>query len=133
ENGTVKIGDYGLSKSISTSQRTAHTQTVGTVQYVAPEMSTGNYNKQVDVYASGIILYEMITGRVPFDGESAGEILMKHLTSPPDLGKLPAEYVNIVGKALAKNPADVNAGLQGMAMVMEAAGKEPQPLVLKLA
>ena len=47
---------------------------------MAPEISTGNYNKQIDIYAAGIILYEMLTGHVPFDGESAGEILMKHLT-----------------------------------------------------
>ncbi|HEV3080848.1 MAG TPA: serine/threonine-protein kinase [Gemmataceae bacterium] len=133
ENGIVKVGDYGLSKFISGSQRTAQTQSVGTVHYMAPEISTGNYNKQIDVYASGIILYEMITGRVPFDGESAGEILMKHLTSPPDLGKLPAEYVNIVGKALAKNPAHRYASLQEMAKVIEAAGKDPQPVVLKPA
>ena len=58
---------------------------MGTVYYMAPEISTGNYSKQIDVYSSGVILYEMLTGRVPFDGESAGEILMKHLTSPPDL------------------------------------------------
>ena len=82
---TVKVGDYGLSKSISMSRRTAQTQSVGTVHYMAPEISTGNYNKQIDVYAAGIILYEMLTGQVPFDGESAGEILMKHLTAPPDL------------------------------------------------
>src|SRR5207302_6073304 len=119
ENGIVKVGDYGLSKFISGSQRTAQTQSVGTVHYMAPEISTGNYNKQIDIYASGIIFYEMLTGRVPFDGESAGEILMKHLTSPPDLGKLPGEYVNIVGKALAKNPAHRYASLPEMAKVIE--------------
>src|SRR5439155_21192114 len=122
ENGTVKIGDYGLSKSISTSQRTAHTQTVGTVQYVAPEMSTGNYNKQVDVYAAGVILYEMVTGRVPFDGESAGEILMKHLTSPPDLARVPAEWKPILTKALSKNPAHRYASMAEMARDVEAIG-----------
>src|SRR5262249_47536382 len=89
ENGMVKIGDYGLSKSISTSQRTAQTQSVGTVHYMAPEISTGNYNKQVDVYAAGVILYEMATGKGPFDGESAGECLMKHLTPPPHLRNFP--------------------------------------------
>jgi hypothetical protein len=125
ENGIVKIGDYGLSKFISGSHRTAQTQSVGTVHYMAPEISTGNYNKQIDIYASGIILYEMLTGRVPFEGESAAEILMKHLTSPPDLSKLPAEYVNIVGKALAKNPAHRYASLAEMAKAVEAVGKEP--------
>ena len=105
ENNVIKVGDYGLSKFIAGSHRTAQTQSVGTVHYMAPEISTGNYNRQIDIYASGIILYEMLTGHVPFDGESAGEILMKHLTSPPDLAKLPPEFVNVVGKALAKNPA----------------------------
>ncbi len=127
ENGLVKVGDYGLSKFISGSQRTAQTQSVGTVHYMAPEISTGNYNKQIDIYAAGIILYEMLTGRVPFEGESAGEILMKHLTTPPDLSKLPAEYVPIVGKALAKNPAHRYASLAEMAKTVEAIGKEPAP------
>src|SRR6516162_2169034 len=103
EGGIVKVGDYGLSKFISGSQRTAQTQSVGTVHYMAPEISSGNYNRQIDIYASGIILYEMLTGRVPFDGESAAEILMKHLTDQPDLSKLPAAYVPIVAKALAKD------------------------------
>src|SRR5262249_31651733 len=127
ENGTVKVGDYGLSKSISTSQRTAQTQSVGTVHYMAPEISTGNYNKQIDIYAAGIILYEMLTGRVPFDGESAGEILMKHLTAPPDLSKLPGDYIPIVGRALAKNPAHGYVSLGEMARAVEGVGQGPQP------
>jgi hypothetical protein len=125
ENGTVKVGDYGLSKFISGSQRAAQTQSVGTVHYMAPEISTGNYGKQIDVYAAGIILYEMLTGRVPFDGESAGEILMKHLTSPPDLSKLPAEYLPIVAKALSKNPAHRYASMTEMAKAVEAIGTGP--------
>jgi hypothetical protein len=105
ENGAVKVGDYGLSKFISGSQRSAQTQSVGTVHYMAPEISTGNYNKQIDIYAAGILLYEMLTGHVPFEGESPGEILMKHLTTPPDLRGVPAEFLPILGKALSKNPA----------------------------
>jgi hypothetical protein len=127
EGGAVKVGDYGLCKFISSSQHAAQTQSVGTVHYMAPEVSTGNYNKQVDVYAAGIILFEMITGKVPFDGESTGEILMKHLTSPPDLRSLPAEYVPIVGKALAKNPSHRFATMTEMARAVEEAGEE-QPV-----
>src|SRR5215475_14600992 len=115
ENGTLKVGDYGLCKFISGSQATRQSQSVGTVHYMAPEISTGNYNKQIDVYAAGVILYEMLSGRVPFEGESAGEILMKHLTSPPDLTKLPAAFVPVVGKALAKNPAHRYQSLAEMA------------------
>src|SRR5438034_7915965 len=122
ENGTVKIGDYGLSKAIGTSQRTAQTQSVGTVYYMAPEISTGNYNKQIDVYAAGVILYEMVTGRVPFDGESVGEILMKHLTSPPDLSKVPEEWKAIVAKALSKNPAHRYASMADMVRDVAAVG-----------
>jgi eukaryotic-like serine/threonine-protein kinase len=143
ENGVVKVGDYGLSKFISGSHRTAQTQSVGTVHYMAPEISTGNYNRQIDIYAAGVILYEMLTGRVPFDGESAGEILMKHLTAPPDLTKLPPSYVNIIGKAMAKNPAHRFATLAEMAKTVEDAHRpeaaaqpalqEPIPVVVAAA
>jgi serine/threonine protein kinase len=119
ENGMVKVGDYGLSKFISGSQRSAQTQSVGTVHYMAPEISTGNYGKQIDIYAAGIILYEMITGEVPFQGESAGEILMKHLTATPDLTKLPKEYAGIVGVALAKNPAHRYESFTSLAKAIE--------------
>jgi hypothetical protein len=105
EQGIVKVGDYGLCKFIGGSQRAGQTQSVGTVHYMAPEISSGNYNRQIDIYAAGVILYEMLTGQVPFDGESAGEILMKHLTSPPDLSKVPSAFVPILDRALSKNPA----------------------------
>jgi hypothetical protein len=124
ENGMVKVGDYGLSKAIGCSHRTAQTHSVGTVHYMAPEISTGNYGKPIDTYAAGIILYEMLTGRVPFDGESSGEILMKHLTTPPDLSKISAEYLPILSQALAKNPAQRYASMAEMARAVEALGSE---------
>lgn len=102
DNGTVKIGDVGLSKFISPSRRSAQTQSVGTVYYMAPEVAKGRYGKEVDVYAVGVILFEMLTGHVPFDGESTGEILLKHLTEKPDLTKLPPRLQGVIGKALHK-------------------------------
>jgi hypothetical protein len=66
----------------------------------------------------------MLTGRVPFDGESCGEILMKHLTAPPDLSKVPAEWTPIVTRALAKNPAQRYASMAEMARDVEAIGHE---------
>jgi eukaryotic-like serine/threonine-protein kinase len=104
EEGVVKIGDYGLSKMISSQAASHHSESIGTCHYMAPEISTGKYNKPIDVYAIGVILYEMITGRVPFEGESVGEILIKHLTTRPDLSKLPEPFKTIVGQALAKDP-----------------------------
>src|SRR3954469_25193649 len=123
EDGQIKVGDYGLCKFMSSSQHVAQTGSVGTVHYMAPEVSTGNYHRHIDVYAAGIILYEMLTGHVPFEGESAGEILMKHLTSPPDLSKLPPAYIPIVGKALAKNPLHRFASMAEMAKAVEAVGQ----------
>src|SRR5947199_1714006 len=120
EDGLIKVGDYGLCKSISSSQRTAQTQSVGTVHYMAPEISTGNYGKQIDVYSCGVLLYEMLSGKVPFDGETAGEILMKHLTKAPDVSGLPFEYVPIVAKALAKNPAQRYPSMAEMTQAIEA-------------
>jgi eukaryotic-like serine/threonine-protein kinase len=121
ENGVVKVGDYGLCKFMSSSQQSAQTQSVGTVHYMAPEISTGNYNKQIDIYAAGVVLYEMLSGHVPFEGESAGEILMKHLTAPPDLTKIPAAFAPVIGKALAKNPAQRYASMLDMAKAIEPA------------
>lgn len=104
ENNIVKVGDYGLSKFISTSRRSGQTQSVGTVHYMAPEISTGNYGKSVDIYSAAVMAYEMLTGDVPFDGETAGEVLMKHLTAEPNLSRIDAKFRPIFQKALAKDP-----------------------------
>ncbi len=91
-SGTVKIGDYGLSKFISCSRRSGQTESVGTVHYMAPEIANGRYGQEIDIYALGIMLYEMLTGHVPFEGESVGEVLMKHLTAEPDLDQVQEPY-----------------------------------------
>jgi hypothetical protein len=104
DEGLVKIGDYGLSKFISASRRSGQTESVGTVHYMAPEVANGRYGKEIDVYALGIMLYEMLTGHVPFEGESVGEVLMKHLTAEPDLGVLEEPYRTVVARALTKDP-----------------------------
>ncbi|MFG0334766.1 MAG: serine/threonine protein kinase [Maioricimonas sp. JB049] len=106
DNGIVKVGDVGLSKFITPSRRSAQTQSVGTVYYMAPEVAKGRYGKEVDVYAMGIMLYEMLTGAVPFDGESTGEILMKHLAAEPDLAPLPPRIRPVIARALAKEPGE---------------------------
>jgi hypothetical protein len=104
DEGIVKIGDYGLSKFVSCSRRSGQTESVGTVHYMAPEIANGRYGKEIDVYAIGVMLYEMLTGKVPFDGESVGEVLMKHLTAEPDLSVLEPPFREIVARALAKDP-----------------------------
>ena len=104
DSGVVKIGDYGLAKFISCSRRSGQTESVGTFHYMAPEIGLGKYGKEIDVYALGILLYEMLTGSVPYEGESSQEIIMKHLTAQPELSRLPAKFRRIVAKALNKDP-----------------------------
>ena len=103
--GIVKVGDYGLSKFISSSQRGGHTESVGTFHYMAPEIGRGKYGREIDVYALGIMLYELLTGRVPFDGESCHEIIVKHLTALPELSGVSSPYREAIMAALDKDPA----------------------------
>lgn len=104
ENGVVKVGDVGLSKRLDSDHRRQHTQSVGTVYYMAPEVAKGQYGPEVDVYSLGVMLYEMITGKLPFNGETTAEILMKHLTAQPDLTLIPREIRPTVARVLEKDP-----------------------------
>jgi TM2 domain-containing membrane protein YozV len=114
ENGYVKIGDYGLTKAISASHHVSHTITVGTVHYMAPEIGAGKYDRSVDIYALGILLYEMLTGQVPFLGSSPAEILMKHMTAAPDLSNIEEPFARVIRRALAKDPAERYQTVQEM-------------------
>ena len=104
DGGLIKIGDYGLSKYISASRRGGQTESVGTFHYMAPEIGKGEYGKEIDIYSMGIILYELLTGNVPFDGESSQEIILKHLTADPDLSQMPQPFAYVIQRSLAKNP-----------------------------
>ena len=106
DDGYVKIGDYGLSKFISISRHSAQTASIGTVHYMAPEIGSGNYSKGVDIYALGVMLYEMLLGKVPFEGSSMAEVLMKHLTQQPAVDELPEPFGRVIRKALQKDPKD---------------------------
>ncbi len=128
DEGTVKIGDYGLAKFISCSRRSGQTESVGTVHYMAPEIANGRYGREIDTYALGIILFEMLTGRVPFEGESVGEVLMKHLTAEPDLTALNEPYRDIVRRALAKDPqVRVNSVAEIVALLPGGTQAPPPP------
>ncbi len=104
DNGIVKIGDYGLAKLISESQGSGQTESVGTFHYMAPEIGRGKYGRRIDIYALGIMLHEMVTGDVPFNGESSQEIIMKHLTSEVDVSGISEPYRTTIRRALAKDP-----------------------------
>ena len=127
DDGIVKIGDYGLSKFISCSRRSGQTESVGTVHYMAPEIANGRYGREIDVYALGIILYEMLTGRVPFEGESVGEVLMKHLTAEPKLELLDEPFRTVVRGAMAKDPEQRINSAAEMVQLLRGVDRGPQP------
>jgi serine/threonine protein kinase len=127
EDGVVKIGDYGLSKFISASRRSGQTASVGTVHYMPPEIGQGRYGKEVDLYALGVILHEMLAGRVPFDGETPGEILMKHLTALPDVSVLPPAFRPVVARLLNKDPSQRYSSVQAVLADLEGYLASPPP------
>ncbi len=123
DDGYVKIGDYGLSKHIAMSAHSGNTVSVGTVHYMAPEIGSGSYSKAIDIYALGVILFELLTGRLPYTGSSMGEILMRHLNDRPDLVGIPEPFRSVIARALDKDPArryqDVNEMVDAITSVQE--------------
>jgi len=107
--GRVKVTDFGIARA-GASQMTETGSIVGTAQYLSPEQAKGGeVDPRSDLYSLGVVLYELLTGKTPFDGETPVEIAMKHLsTTPQPPSKLrpdvPRELDMVVMRALAKNP-----------------------------
>jgi eukaryotic-like serine/threonine-protein kinase len=114
EKDFVKLLDFGIAKLTGDQPGSRRTRTglvMGTPAYMSPEQceGRGNVDHRADVYALGIVLYEMITGRVPFYGEGYGEVLVQHLTQAPPppstiRGLIPPHVEQVILKALEKRP-----------------------------
>ena len=112
-SGQVKVMDFGIARAVSESSSTlAETSTiVGTAQYFSPEQARGDaVDARTDLYSTGIVLFELLTGRPPFEGENPVAVAYQHLNAEPPMptrlnpGIAPA-FDLVVGKALAKEPA----------------------------
>ena len=109
-SGTVKITDFGIAMALSATSITQTNSVLGSVHYLSPEQARGGMaNKKSDIYSIGIVMFELLTGRLPFSGESAVSIALKHLQSEtPSLKRwnpqIPQSVENIVLKATAKDP-----------------------------
>ena len=110
DNGTIKITDFGISVATNSTQFTQTNSVMGTVHYLPPEQANGkNATIKSDIYSLGILMYELLTGSVPFKGDNAVEIALKHMKEKiPSIRKqnplIPQSVENIVLKACAKNP-----------------------------
>ncbi|HOO67912.1 MAG TPA: Stk1 family PASTA domain-containing Ser/Thr kinase, partial [Bacilli bacterium] len=110
DNGLVKITDFGIAIALNSTQLTQTNSVMGSVHYLPPEQAAGKgATVKSDVYSLGIMMYEMITGKLPFRGENAVEIALKQIKEPiPSIresdSSIPQSVENIVLKACAKNP-----------------------------
>lgn len=110
DNGLVKLTDFGIALAMNSTQLTQTNSVMGSVHYLPPEQASGKgATLQSDIYSLGILMYELLTGKLPFRGENAVEIALKHLKEPmPSIRKeipdIPQSIENIILKATAKNP-----------------------------
>lgn len=120
EDKQVKITDFGIAIALSDTSITQTNTLLGSVHYLSPEQARGaNATMKSDIYALGVVLYELITGSVPFDGESAVSIALKHFQEAFPRIKAQLDYVpqsleNVVMKATAKNANDRYSTVGGM-------------------
>ena len=110
ENGMVKITDFGIAMAMNATQLTQTNSVMGSVHYLPPEQASGKGSTlKSDIYSMGILMYELLTGNLPYRGENAVEIALKHLKEPlpsirDELPDIPQAVENVILKSAAKNP-----------------------------
>ena len=110
ENGLVKITDFGIAMAMNATQLTQTNSVMGSVHYLPPEQASGKGSTlKSDIYSMGILMYELLVGELPYRGDNAVEIALKHLKEPlpsirDELPDLPQAVENVILKSAAKNP-----------------------------
>lgn len=110
DDGQVKITDFGIAMALNSTQLTQTNSVMGSVHYLPPEQASGKGSTiKSDIYSLGIIFYELLTGKLPFKGDNAVEIALKHMREEipslkEDHPNIPQSIENIILKAVAKNP-----------------------------
>ena len=120
DNGLIKITDFGIAVAMNATQLTQTNSVMGSVHYLPPEQASGKgATLQSDIYSIGILMYELLTGKLPFKGDNAVEIALKHLKEPmpsirDEIPDIPQSVENIILKATAKNPKNRYADAREM-------------------
>jgi eukaryotic-like serine/threonine-protein kinase len=131
-DGRPQVTDFGIARSLDVDKGVTQTGTVlGTSNYIAPEQASGDHvDQQSDIYSLGVVLFELLTARLPFEGDNFVAIAMQHINQPaPDVrnarGDIPPRVAAAVARALEKDPARRFPTMDAFAAELEAALHEP--------
>lgn len=130
EEGRVKVTDFGIARAASTATLTQTGLVIGSVHYFSPEQARGaGVSEQSDIYSLGVVLYELVTGRVPFTGESPIAVALQHLQEPvrpPSQinPNIPSALEEVIMRALAKRPKDRYASVDEFRAALKSARME---------
>ncbi len=112
QDGSIKVADFGIARFLQSETQTMTDKAIGSVHYIAPEQARGDYiTDKADIYSLGVMLYEMTTGRLPFEAENAVSVALMQLQAKPVMPRelnpsLPRGLEQITMKAMEKNPVD---------------------------
>lgn len=132
EDGVAKVTDFGIAKVVSNSTMTAFGTTIGSVHYFSPEHARGGFtDEKSDIYSLGVVMYEMLTGKVPFDADTPVSVAFKHIQEEPTPAiavnpGIPVAVNDIIMKALKKDPNLRYQSATAMLVDLKRALKEPQ-------
>lgn len=141
EEGHIKVADFGIARIANSATLTTGNNVLGSVHYYSPEQASGQAaDERSDIYSVGVVLYEMLTGRMPFDGDTLVSIAMQHMYSPPPpverfAPEVPAAISHVCMMAMEKNPNYRYQSAKEMAaelrMALEGRDDEMQPRLVE--
>ena len=129
-DGSAKVADFGIAH-LSNSQNTTTQEALGSVHYISPEQAKGaKVDARTDIYSAGVVLYEMLTGRLPYEGDSPVAVAIKHINSTPVPPReinpnIPEGLEQITLKAMASKPGDRYESARAMLMDLDSFRKNP--------